>query len=130
MKRIFSFIVVILFISCSPVYDSIDGHRVKEIRIIRYNNYYESVPVSEVIVTNKRDVQDILRPLRFLFFWNLETIDFKNFTDSRTEIYFISRNNSSKLLCIRNGRLEVSRNQFYKKNQLKEDRFIEIISQF
>lgn len=130
MKKLLIFLLTLLSLSCTSVYDEIEGNKVKEIRIQRYSNYYESYPVSEVIVTNKREINDILRPLKFLFYWDLESREFKNFTDSKTVIYFILNNHTSKSLHIRNNRLELQNHQFYKRNQLKELRFIEIVSQF
>lgn len=130
MKKLLILVLTLNTLSCTTVYDKLDGKSVREIRILRYSNYYESYPVSEVIITDRKNIRDILRPLKFLYYWDLETEEFKNFTDKKIVIYFILNNHTSKVLHIRNGRLELQNHQFYKRKQLKEDRFIEIVSQF
>lgn len=121
-------LLILSTLSCTNLYNHVGGDDVYEIRIERYNNYYEGLPQSEVVVREFRDLKDILRPLRFLYFWGLESKNFKGFDDSKIVVHFIS--DTTVTLQIIRGRLEVRSDEFYRINIIKESKFIDTVTNF
>ena len=122
------FFVAFIF-SCNSLYKSINIRSVDEIKISRYENYYEGEPYGEIYVKDKEDIDKIIRYLKMLPAKGEINKGFHNFSNSKISLEFIS-DNDSKIIHIIDGRLEIEKYMFYSRLYYCEQKLVILVNSF
>ena len=120
---------IIFLIACNSLYKSMNIGDVASIKISRYQNYYETVPYSEIYINNKKDIKRIINYLKILPGNGKQDKEFHTFKASKISLEIISKEGSTVIYIIED-RVEIEKYMYYSRIYYWEKKLVLLINSY
>ncbi len=127
--KIITILCIFILSSCNSLYKSLNITDVENIKISRYENYYETEPFSEIYIKDEKDINIIIKYLKLLPVKSRQDKDFHTFDASKISIEIRSKEESATIHIIED-RVETGKYMFYSRVYFWEKKLVSLINSY